>query len=380
MRASGGFAARLRRALAPLRRRIAGLPAPDPLRIDGIPPFDDVPDGADPLAWGRALEDAEYARAGDGWRIVTVTGSGGYSAILPLRRLAFDGAVEVSLSVDVEEGRLGVALIDDGRRLLHERVTRGPGPQTIMLHTGAGRHVRAVLLRNMSAYAVRSAMRLRSLTVVPGQALPPVTLGSGRSLVLPLRGFRPSTGASEAEGAWWVERVESPAASVALVLVDVWADHECAGWQARADAVVRSRIAPAAAAMRAAGGQVIHAPHDRAAHPDLPQDAADIVLAGGMASEDFADLLVRRGIRRLIYAGFASNMCIMTRPVGMLAMVHRGFGLTLLRDASIAMETPASLAGEGQHAAMVAFVEINLGTTLATDDLIEASANPVGFT
>ncbi len=52
--------------------------------------------------------------------------------------------------------------------------------------------------------------------------------------------------------------------------------------------------------------------------------------------------LKTRGITTLIYAGFATDMCILNAEGGARAMLARGYQCILMRDATIGVETPDS--------------------------------------
>ena len=53
----------------------------------------------------------------------------------------------------------------------------------------------------------------------------------------------------------------------------------------------------------------------------------------------------------------------------MLEMVKRGFNVTLVRDASLAVETGESISGEWFHKATVHFVESNIGTSVTAAEI-----------
>jgi nicotinamidase-related amidase len=56
-------------------------------------------------------------------------------------------------------------------------------------------------------------------------------------------------------------------------------------------------------------------------------------------SEQINEILKRRGILNLVYAGFAANMCLIDKPGAMREMAHkRGYRTILLRDCNTAVE------------------------------------------
>jgi nicotinamidase-related amidase len=78
--------------------------------------------------------------------------------------------------------------------------------------------------------------------------------------------------------------------------------------------------------------------------------------------------LRNRGIKTLIYAGYVTNMCVLVRPIGMIQAKGQNFNVILVRDATIAVETPESLYGEWAHKMAVRFVELNFGYTTTVED------------
>jgi nicotinamidase-related amidase len=190
----------------------------------------------------------------------------------------------------------------------------------------------------------------------------------------------------------------------ALVLVDTWNKHPNRSHLARSGQIVQMRIAPLLPAVRAASIPVIYAPSpDVAPHypqwkhafaartptepsapaewppPDLrartgryaryrrlpdgvphnydgpfpddwwwdgiaaciaPEPDDDVVATGA----ELHDILSARRIAFLFYAGFATNICMLHRDYGILAMGARGYLPILLRDCTTGIETRATLA------------------------------------
>lgn len=184
-----------------------------------------------------------------------------------------------------------------------------------------------------------------------------------------------------------------PVAQTALVLVDVWSTHYIDSWLERARVITAARIVPALQAARRAGVTVIHAPSpfiaDRylpgppppaAPEPSLfewpPPDFRGIYRGGDHAAfgrnpeprltaaleryvteldiapevrpepgeilihtgQQMHEMLAQRGIVHLVYAGYATNWCIIGRDYGVVAMNDRGYNVILLRDATMGIE------------------------------------------
>jgi nicotinamidase-related amidase len=191
----------------------------------------------------------------------------------------------------------------------------------------------------------------------------------------------------------FVEReLPLPVEETALVLVDVWSTHYIDSWLVRAQEVTETKIVPVLDAARKVGMTVIHGPSpsvaDRyvkpppaappaSAGPDWPPaDFRNIYRAGRWAAfgrnqepvlpptykryetdldiaesarplpgepvihtgRQMHDLLADRKILHLLYAGFATNWCVIGRDYGILAMNSRGYNIILVRDATAGIE------------------------------------------
>ena len=223
------------------------------------------------------------------------------------------------------------------------------------------------------------------------------TGGAAKTLAAPCRYYRvytdPGVPCNE-ENFHPVERtLPLPVAETALVLVDLWSTHYIPSWLSRATEVLRSRILPLRAAAREVGMLVLHAPSPAVAKrytappedpPSLPAPPLDwppsafrsIYRSGEYAAfgrnpeprlaealarypqdldinplvqpqpdepilhtgPELHRLLAERRILHLIYAGFATNWCVMHRDYGILAMERRGYNIVLVRDATTGVE------------------------------------------
>ena len=218
--------------------------------------------------------------------------------------------------------------------------------------------------------------------------------------------------------------MELPVEQTALVLVDLWNKHFIESWLERAGEVTREKVMPALAAARTAGLPVVHAPSPEvaaqfeqlgrhtppppAADPDWPppafrarqgeyaafrgpraqppgipgitglgmSPAVDVepeewVVATG---QQLHDLCRQLGVLHLVYAGFATNWCILNRDYGLRAMARRGYNLILLRDATAGVEFPDTLDGLLATEMAVREVEQQLGFSAANPDFIQGCA------
>ncbi len=220
-----------------------------------------------------------------------------------------------------------------------------------------------------------------------------------------------------------------PVEQTALVLVDLWNIHFCESWLARATDVLKAKVLPAIEAARRAGLTVVHAPSPPVAaqypqlqrHKPAPQWAPptwppaefrrregpyaafkgprdqppgigpwwdpiahklsispavtvldeEYVLATGQQLHELAE---EKGILHLIYAGFATNWCIMHRDYGVRAMSGRGYNVILLRDATMGVEYPDTLHDLFATEMAIRDVETQCGFSALTDSFLTACA------
>lgn len=187
-----------------------------------------------------------------------------------------------------------------------------------------------------------------------------------------LRRFEHAEGETEREGRHIDADADLALGTFALILIDVWQDHPVPGWMARSEHNVRSGLVPLVSAARDQGVLIVHCPHGRAIHQLLEPLPGEMVTDGAGEQARLVNVLRKAGVRRLFYGGYASNMCILSRPVGLIAMSQQGFDVTLVRDASLAVETGETLEGEHLHGAAVNMVEVNWGTTIDVAGFIAA--------
>ena len=216
-----------------------------------------------------------------------------------------------------------------------------------------------------------------------------------------------------------------PLAQTALVLVDVWDNHFIESWLERATRWTAEGVVPVLDRTRALGMAVVHAPSPpiaanyeqierfetatpdaepdwppaefraregkyalfrgpRSQPPGIPQITDlgmsplvevwddDYVVATG---DQLQSLATERGWLHLIYAGFATNWCILNRDYGMRAMARRGYNMILLRDATMGVEFPDTVDSCFATEMAIREVEQQLGFTSANGDFFAASGH-----
>ncbi|RKU34865.1 hypothetical protein C6496_18505 [Candidatus Poribacteria bacterium] len=186
-----------------------------------------------------------------------------------------------------------------------------------------------------------------------------------------------------------------PVDETALVLVDLWNVHFIESWIERAARITKECVVPVLDAARQAGLTIVHAPSPPVAeqypqlqrhkppepstpsawppaafrsregdyavyrgprsqppgigvHWDKLADQLSVSPAIDVKPEEFViatgqqlhELLEERHILHLIFAGFATNWCVLGRDYGIRSMARYGYNIVLLRDATTGVEFP----------------------------------------
>ena len=176
------------------------------------------------------------------------------------------------------------------------------------------------------------------------------------------------------------ETVEINLDQTALLLLDVWKNHERQpddGWLDAKQTNIEQKIVPLLAFARARGLTIIHAPHrqeiaDEAAplpgefvcNPKNPDDSQRALLP----------YLREHRITTLLYAGYTSNLCLLYRPVGILPMRALGYQTILLRDCTVPYvpKTMGKPVDNADKQARINAVEPLWGMTITLEDLRRA--------
>ena len=251
-------------------------------------------------------------------------------------------------------------------------------------------------------------------------------------MLLPCRYYRvytdPDTPCEEANFHFVEKGLPVPVEQSALVLVDVWAVHYIDSWLDRARAVTRESIVPALSAARKAGMLVVHAPSPTVADKYVESPAAVSLPREPIRSDwppaDFRGiyrkdrwaafgrnqeprlpgvykwyekellisplaeprsgepiihtgdqmhaLLAEHRIMHLIYAGFATNWCLIGRDYGIMAMNERGYNVIMIRDATTGIEFHDSVDHLGATAMTIREIETKYGWSCDTAAFVKA--------
>ena len=160
----------------------------------------------------------------------------------------------------------------------------------------------------------------------------------------------------------------------ALILIDVWKSHPNKGWLARAAENIENKLVPLLHLSRSRNLKIVHCPHSNEIAEAVRPRANEFVVDADSGSEaDWTnalhDHLQENGIKTLLYAGYASNWCLLHRPTGIIAMNKLKYEIILVRDCTIAFETPETLDGEWANKVTINTVEYQWGATTMLKDL-----------
>ncbi len=221
-----------------------------------------------------------------------------------------------------------------------------------------------------------------------------------------------------------------PMSKTALVLVDVWQRHYIKDTEERGEAIINTNLIPLMAACRKAGLQIIHAPSSPVAmqhpnwvklvskaemspqhdswppssflsksgiyqtyrrpmepreaekqglpplyfHPNAGPIGKEPVVATG---EELHRYCKQQGILFLLYAGFNTNACILSRDYGTLQMSSRGYEVILVRDCTTGMESRNTQASLSQTTGAILLLEM-FGQYSIDSDEVKESLSKIG--
>lgn len=244
------------------------------------------------------------------------------------------------------------------------------------------------------------------------------------TLPIPVRWYPtvtpPEVPCREPNGAHLARTWDLPVSQTALVMVDCWNTHPIETHLENSGDIIADVIVPLLAACRDVGVTIVHAPSPpqarlypewvRYAGPDeLGQSAPAeggpawppaefrrregdyvaferptylrdvqpylterrIVESIAPAADDFVvatgaqlhRLCRHRGILHLLYVGFATNMCVLHRDYGIIAMHQRGYNCVLLRDGTVGIEAAETYEARGLTRAAIYQVEMLFGVS-----------------
>ncbi len=166
---------------------------------------------------------------------------------------------------------------------------------------------------------------------------------------------------------------EIPISQIALILIDVWAIPSNEAKENREmKQNIHTKLLPLIETARKHHILIVHSPHGRQIYKLVKALPDEVVVDGPQEQAQLIRVLRRRGIKHLLYAGYASNMCILSRPTGIIEMNRFGYKIIFVRDASLPAKVPQFLERELIHEVVVSMVEWNWGGTTTVDDVLDA--------
>lgn len=195
---------------------------------------------------------------------------------------------------------------------------------------------------------------------------------------LELEGNSPFRG----EGPYTLRRQIEPNRT-AIVVMDAWVDMASDHLNAYYGEITATRIVPLIERAIPRGHPVILLTNDpelvtynTRIHADLEAlvERGDAVMLYHQDLDDraFADYLQSEGIDALVYVGFASNVCVVGRKMGMIPMKHLGFTTYFVPDASAAVELPDTWDNGLVHSTMTRVISQWIAELIDFDDLMGA--------
>ena len=158
----------------------------------------------------------------------------------------------------------------------------------------------------------------------------------------------------------------------ALIIVDAWAYHPNDGWLKRARENMKSKLRPLLDLARYHNMTIVYAPNEgeiaEIAKPLQGEFLVDYMNPIDDTTE-LDDYLKAHNITTLLYAGYASNWCVLNRPTGIIRMRQLGYDIILVRDCTIAFEMPDTLDMETANSVTINLVENLWGETTTLEDL-----------
>lgn len=184
--------------------------------------------------------------------------------------------------------------------------------------------------------------------------------------------YSPKIYYTEEDGQYTKHTLDVGLSEIALILIDVWSSHPNKGWMQRAQQNIRCRLLPLVEGLRQHKVPIVHCPHDQPINQLVKPLPQELLVDGPKEVGRLIESLQGWGTRYLLYAGYASNMCILNRPVGIQAMSKLGYDIIFVRDASLALEAPQFLSEETAHSVATNMIETDWGMSTEVHQVLSA--------
>ncbi len=172
----------------------------------------------------------------------------------------------------------------------------------------------------------------------------------------------------------------------AIVVMDPWVDMATDHLNQYYSRIAESRVVPLVNKGLERGHRIIILTNDPAVveyntkiHPKLATLVADgkaaLLYHQDLDDDQFAAYLRKAGIKTLIYTGFASNMCVIGRRMGMIPMVQHGFKNYFVPEASAAVETAGTWETGSVHRETTDVISQWIAEIVHYDDFMQTAAS-----
>ncbi len=205
------------------------------------------------------------------------------------------------------------------------------------------------------------------------------------SINLPVRYIRQAGGydTSETDNIYLYKGWELNLNETALIIIDAWnyEDSLNEGLWKRTQSNIDNKLIPLVDIFRSYDILIIYILHSRELSKSIePLDNEYVLTTSAKksyesqkkAQEDLKKILEIHNINTLLYAGYCTNICLMFRPTGIIAMHEFGYPTILIRDCTIALETKETMNGEWMKRVSTNIIEINCGPSTTSNDIRKA--------
>jgi nicotinamidase-related amidase len=209
---------------------------------------------------------------------------------------------------------------------------------------------------------------------------------TGRHVTINVRGLKPSDrieSRSNSDLEYYFSQERINISRTALILLDTWEAHDNNTYERRMRLNVEEKIRPLLMSARENGILVVYAPSgekiSKAIYPlsneyifetefnyDIYGNQYDLI------AEEFSDYLRQKGITTLIYAGYATNVCLLLKATGVVPMARKGFKIYVVSDATVAMEGPETIEGEWSRVATINTIELQFARSFTVDSFLSS--------
>lgn len=202
---------------------------------------------------------------------------------------------------------------------------------------------------------------------------------------LPVRYIKQARGydTSETDNVYLYKTWKLNLNETALIIIDAWnyEDSLNEGLLKRIQVNIDNKLIPLVDILRSSDVLIIYIPHSRELSKSitplnneyvLTTSAIDGYESQKKAHEDLKKILEIHNIDTLLYAGYCTNICLMFRPTGIMAMHELGYPIILIRDCTIALETEETMNGEWMKRVSTNIIEINYGPSTTSEDIKKA--------